>query len=246
MDTGKLTEVDLRYGEEPHGFGADEKSVFWLSSVGPAELDLETLRRKPEPFIPTGFNYSVSIGDTLYGIGWMAHVWRAEGEMGSVINTGIDPNSVIWNRRIRAADRMFALGLLEDEGSSIYRYRIGRKPHRIKTDMTYAAEWDLRPDGALLFMRGDHVYRLDARSNRPVELFEKADTTGLCWCGANVCTFSNATGEFRKNRGTTGNYTVATNLEGRLKQFDCSRSHAALIMESEQSSLHLVSLATKE
>ena len=240
--SGQLTRVELEYGEDPHGFATDGQSVFWVSTTGPAKLDLETLQREPAPFIPSGFSSSVSVGDTLYAVGKMRQVWRSQGEMGSIINTGIDHKDIVWDGRIRAADRMFVLGVLEQDRSSLYRYRIGRKPHRIETKWNFPRHWSLRRDGALLYIHSGVVFRLNKRDQRPSKLFEDTTITALCWCGLDACALSD-TGELRLHPRANGRFRLVTHVDGKPKKISCSNSRVALIMDDDgESSLHLVSL----
>ncbi len=245
LEPDRVEAIELQRGEDPHGLAADEESLYWLSQTGPAKLNLEALVRDERPFIPSGFDGSISIGDTLYAIGWMKHVWRAEDEMGSVINTDINPKHVVWLGRIRAADHMFVLGLLEAGRSSIYRYRIGRKPHRIDTKWSLPRVWSLRPDGALLFVRDDRVYRLERKDQRPRELFEEPNIAAMCWCGPDVCTLSKDQGELRRHHRTRERYDVIASVPGKAEAIDCRASSVALITETgDRTSLHIISLGS--
>ncbi len=224
-ETRELTEIDA--GVDPHALASDGRWLYWLGDERNGKLNLSThetdfLPRFGRPQSQQG----LAAGDALYGLGADGEVFRLDKLHPRLAN----PGDRRWQTMggIQAGDHIFAFSAIDrvEMEAFLWRREDRRKGLRVEADLRHRHAWSLAHDGRLVFFRGEQVMLLSRRAKSPRPLFDKADLSGLCWCGKDVCGVSESAAELRLRAGESDPKVIATGV-GRIEQLRCDAEKVA-------------------
>lgn len=185
---------------DPHGLARVGSWLYWLGNEKNGRIELSTAKKERIPrFAPPGRQSNFAAGDKLYGITDEGQVWGLEGMHISRVETHADRQWRSLPGHFGAGAKVLVLPVLDpaEREAFLWRVRVGGKGQRVETNRVVPALWSINAKGSLAFVRGDEVFRLGAKSNKPRRLFEEPDVSALCWCGDAVCTFVASESELR-------------------------------------------------
>jgi hypothetical protein len=190
----------------PHSVAADGTWLYWLSDAPNERLNLETLAR--EPFVQIAApakQHRLSIGRHPYALADHGLVYWVRNNAAYVVIRPTSSDGRLGPLALRAGGNVVALSMVDPNGAPyLKRARDGTDKDNVESSSTVAQRFSLNDEGELLFLRGDQVMRLSPDTDVPQHLFSASDLSGLCWCGANICTVSAETRTLQRYLGRLG------------------------------------------
>ena len=215
---------------DPHGLATDGSQLYWLGHERNGQIELASGEKgRFVRIAPPGRQRDLAFGDVAYGVTDRGQVWRVDGMHVSRVDTHMDRQWQSLPVGFGAGDHVVVLPLRDvARGETfLWRARVGGKGVRVETKRVQPVFWSVRADGTLLFVRGEQVFRLGAKSNKPRLMFEEPRVSAVCWCGKSVCTFVESSGELRIHRkGATETRPLAPGLETPIR-VSCDAEHVA-------------------
>ncbi len=246
LETGTVEQIEK--ATDIHGVASNDRALYWLGRFANGQYAYRTGEKTElRSYAGLGRQHGLEVGDAPYGIAENGAVWR----IGKRHNSRVSAPQKNWRTgyRLLAGDEIIMFPLYDVGYDEVTRYlwRVRGRSKGEKLDIKVPCNYckDLDMQGRLLYVEQGEVRLLGPRSETPRTLFETSDTSVLCWCGRDICTFSGEAGELRRHDRLEPDYTVVATEVGRPRSVSCNQKFVAWSTRSgEEHAVHVVALAS--